>query len=50
MVQWLRVHASTGRVVESIAGQETKILYVRWYDQKGEKKQNKTKKCVENKL
>ena len=54
MVQWLRFHASTGGVVESITGQETKIPNARWYDQKVEKKkkkkQNKTKKCVENKL
>ena len=43
MVQWLRFNASTGGVVESVAGQETKITHARWYDQKVEKnkKQNK---------
>ena len=53
MVQWLRFYASTGGVVESIAGQETKIPHARWYDQKVEKKQKakqNKKKCVENKL
>ena len=50
MVQWLRFYASTGGVVESIAGQETKIPHARWYDQKVEKKQkakqNKTKNVL----
>ena len=35
--------------MESIAGQETKIPHVRWYDQKVEKKQKakqNKKKCV----
>ena len=53
VVQWLRFYASTGGVVESIAGQETKIPHARWYDQKVEKKQKakqNKKKCVENKL
>ena len=50
MVQWLRFHASTGGVVESITGQETKIPNARWYDQKVEKKKRKNKTKQKNVL